>query len=186
MPTANAKEVRESQATKAAYEDESSKRMEDARAGKYGTPEPKDVDEKYKHQPVPVPIETVQAQTVPSPPGGIGIVQAPMSSWIGRYHVENMWEGMVNGIEAYVYAGSKADVAGKGRQGVWNDPEQGVLLLNTKGKGEDADYLTPTRTGRIKLQSANGTCLTVVSSNGTIYTFDVSTAKWSCETKKSR
>jgi hypothetical protein len=91
----------------------------------------------------------------------------------------------VNGIAAYVYAGSKADVPGKGTQGVWNDPEQGVLLLNTKGKGKDADYLTPTRTGRIKLQSASGTCLTAISTSGTIYTFDVSTGKWSCEAKKS-
>lgn len=145
-------------------------------AEQLGLSNPKDPNNRTA--PPPMAIETVQAQTLAKPANGIDIVQSPSSSWINRYHITNMWSGTVGGKVINIYVGSKADI--QGQPSVWKYPEQGVLLYDSMGRGNAAEYLSLTRNGALKLTASNGSCLTMVSSDMTTFTFDVSALTWSC------
>lgn len=154
----------------------------DAQEGKLGTPVPKDEKNRDANQPAPMPIETVQAQTLPNT-SPIQVPQSLPSGWASKYHVTTVWSGLVAGKDVNVYAGSKADDPGSGVKG-WGTIEQGVVIVDTKkpgdkpGKDKDS-YLSPTRTGMLTITSENGTCLGLASTDGTVYTFDVATLTWS-------
>ncbi|MEA2576084.1 MAG: hypothetical protein QOH93_3382 [Chloroflexia bacterium] len=164
-------------ATTEAQEQAHSQYVEDVRTGKVPSPLPK--DPQYIPTSIPMSIATVEAMTMPTPPGGIGIVQSPSSGWHHRYHIENMWSGAVDGTRVSLYAGSKADDFD-----VWNEPEQGVLICGMMSDKPEAEYLAPSRHGRLHLVVANGNCLSAVSADGTDYSFDVAQRTWGCGVTK--
>jgi hypothetical protein len=155
--------------------------QKDAKDGKLGTPVPKDEKNPNAHQPAPMPIETIQAQTLPYT-GPIQVPQSLPSGWGSKYHVTTVWSGSVAGKDVNVYAGSKSDHPGMGAD-AWGKVEQGVVIVDTKksadtpGKDND-DYTSPTRTGMLTITTVNGTCLGLTSTDGTAYTFDVAALTW--------
>jgi hypothetical protein len=182
--------VRAGQATKEAEDRAWEQLSQDARAGKLGTPPPKDVQSAAAHQHLPMPIATMEAQTVPNT-GPIQIPQSLPSGWGGKYHVTTMWTGTLkaNGQKVTVYAGSKADGGGAGGAKSWGPIEQGAVIIDDRGaapiegKGRlGGTYLSPTRTGMLTIVSADSSCLGLQSSDGTRYAFDVATQQWACST----
>lgn len=176
------------QATKEAEDRGWQQLSQDARAGKLGTPVPKDAQSAAAHQQAPMPVETVQAQTAPNT-GPIQFPQSLPSGWGGKYHITNLWTGTLGttGQKVTVYAGSKADETGASDAKSWGPVEQGVVIVDsraggpTTGKGKpDGAYLSPTRTGMLTIVSANGSCLRLQSQSGTNYAFDVATQTWAC------
>lgn len=181
-PLHDTKAAKDAEATKIAIDAADEQRMKDARAGKLGKLEPKDGTGDL-HLPAPGPIPSAQPT---APDTGISNELSPPSGWGARYRITNYWYGNVGKKRVSVYAGSVVDDYAKG---TWNDPEQGVVILYGKdakdvAKSKDKnEYLTPTRTGRLSVKSYNGTCLRLVSTNSTAYTFDVATQSWSCSTE---
>lgn len=107
---------------------------------------------------------------------GIDEHPVPLAGQSLQYHVLNAWQGQVNGAWVGYLAGSKADdMAG----GVWNTPEQGVLVAQGPTTPK-TNYLSPTRTGALRITSYSGTCLNLVSTSNVAYSFDMSTRRWSC------
>lgn len=105
------------------------------------------------------------------------------SGWGAHYRLTNMWHDFVGGLSTVAYAGSQVDDP---FYNVWNNPEQGVLVVKFTPSDPDANpdvltYLTPTRTGRIRIDFATGTCLRLVSTGGQLYLFDVAVGWWSCD-----
>jgi len=115
--------------------------------------------------------------TDPTPALGIDIGPSPRAGWGSQYHLMNGWEGVVNGVLTYVFAGSQADDIA---MGVWKSPEQGVVNVEDTTTNAGTDYLAPTRTGKLQIISYTGTCLALVSIANTTYAFDVATHAWSC------
>lgn len=129
---------------------------------------------------------------VPSPnqplePIPTGILQefSLLPGWASQYHIANAWQQFTNsnGDRVKVYAGSVADDAINGQ---WDTVEQGALVLlefpsNPNAIwGASTVYTTPTRTGQVSVTSYNGMCLTLASTGGSTYQFDVATRQWSC------
>jgi hypothetical protein len=182
VPTHDIAGITAGEATKTATDAKEEALMESSEATAVAN-EQLGIIDKYVYQtpPIPYPVGTIEAVTSALPPNGIGIVQSATSAFINKYHISNMWTGTVNGNLVNVYAGSKADV--DGQPGIWNTPEQGVLIYDTLGNGTDGEYLTGTRAGRLTLTASNGTCLTVAAYDAdeyTIFTFDAATRLWSC------
>jgi hypothetical protein len=176
------------QATKEAEDRAWQQLSQDARAGKLGTPVPKDAQSAAAHQQVPMPVETVQAQTAPNT-GPIQFPQSLPGGWGGKYHITTLWTGTLgtSGKKVTVYAGSKSDDTGVGDTKSWGAVEQGAVIVDSRaggpieGKGKpDGVYLSPTRTGMLTIVSANGSCLALQSQDGTKYAFDVATQTWAC------
>lgn len=180
--------VRAGQATKEAEDRAWEQLSQDARAGKLGTPPPKDVQSAAAHQQLPMPIETVAAQTVPNT-GPIQFPQSLRSGWGSKYHLTTTWTGTLktNGQKVTVYTGSKADERGTGDAKSWGPVEQGVVIVDDRGTGPTegrgrlgGTYLSPTRTGMLTIVAVDGSCLDLQSSDGTRYAFEVATQIWAC------
>jgi len=131
--------------------------------------------------PAPEPVETMAAQSS-SIPSGISVPQGLHGGWASKYHITNMWSGVVGSNTVAVLAGSKADDPAAG---VWGNPEQGFVLVDVGTSDSPSEYLTPAKNGIIQISSYSGTCLTLAtgstsSGSGTMYHFDVATLHWSC------
>jgi hypothetical protein len=77
---------------------------------------------------------------------------------------QNVWVGLVDGNEADVTAGALLD-----------DPEQGAiyLVVSIPRGGVMEQILTPTKHGAVRVVSEQNNRLTLVSTDGTTYYFDV-------------
>jgi hypothetical protein len=77
---------------------------------------------------------------------------------------QNDWFGFVDGNSTTVYAGALLD-----------EPDQGVvhLFINFRTRGFEEQILTPTKHGWVRVVSEKNNRLTLVSSDGTTYYFDV-------------
>ncbi len=126
------------------------------------------------------------AQPEPTVVAGIYQEFSQPMGWGTLYDVQNMWMGPVSGGHIQVYAGLKSDEVGRF---VVNGSGQGVIAVlafpydsasNIALTG--GEYLSPTRTGSLHITAASGICLSLTSTNGTQYAFDVTTRTWSCGT----
>lgn len=120
----------------------------------------------------------------PAGPARLGIFEdGPLpTGWGTQYRIGNRWGGSVNGQNTIAFAGSQADDQ---VYAIWNNPEQGVLIVMTYPNDPNlepvtANYLTPTRTGAVRVTSYSGLCLTLTSTGNTTYQFNVATRQWSC------
>jgi hypothetical protein len=77
---------------------------------------------------------------------------------------QNSWFGFVGGNSTTVYAGALLD-----------QPDQGVvhLFMNFPTRGFEEQILTPTKHGGVRVVSEQNNRLTLVSTDGTTYYFDV-------------
>ena len=77
---------------------------------------------------------------------------------------QNSWFGFVDGNTITVFAGALLD-----------EPEQGAvhLFMNFPTRGFDEQILTPTKHGGVRVVSEHNNRLTLVSTDGTTYYFDV-------------
>lgn len=78
--------------------------------------------------------------------------------------VENAWFGLVNGNIVTVYAGAPV-----------SDPEQGKLQINMVMPNRlfDGEFATPERNGALRVVAELNNRLTLMTTNGTTYYFDV-------------
>jgi hypothetical protein len=142
--------------------------LQDARNGLYGPVQPKDGG--------------FQPSDIPNVPDTLlinGIINHPVpeAGWGALYHISNGWTGLVGGPQLLVTAGSKVD---NYELGIWNTPEQGMVVMDGNAANLFGEYLTPTRTGAVRITSFSGSCLALLSTNNTSYHFDMATRAWSC------
>jgi len=90
--------------------------------------------------------------------GGWDVFRYPSDDVI----IQNMWRGALNatGDWANVYAGS-----------MYTDPTQGLVLVMADGPVQT--YLTPVRTGALRIVAEQNLRLTLVSTDGTTFYFDI-------------
>jgi hypothetical protein len=109
--------------------------------------------------------ETTQTQSAPLPPtqppaqGILDGIAPPFNTdvfWSGG----NQWNGYINNVFTIVYAGSRG-----------NDHEQGVVVVVTDTSEEWFD--TPAKDGTLTISSANGTVLSLTSTNESAYQFNL-------------
>lgn len=144
----------------------------DALQGAPGNKDPNIYPTPAPRTPVPVPT---------------GILELPslVPGWGSRYHIKNKWQEYVNGNgdRVGVYAGSVADEPIYAK---WYTPEQGALIIldfpadHSLPWGASHVYISPTRTGKLRVVSFNGLCLSLLSEDNTSYEFDVASRQWSC------
>ena len=93
----------------------------------------------------------------------------------GRFHpveavIQNYWQDLVNSNYVQVFAGATG-----------GDPQQGVIyrVVTSADKGDTRvdRYLTPEKHGTILVESETDWVLTLITSDGTRYEFDVNTAE---------
>lgn len=100
----------------------------------------------------------------PTPITGIrNIGQSPF----GKYAlIENQWQDIVNGQLVIVYAGRLGAA-----------PDQGFVAVSTgTPSGENVttqQFLTPTKSGAVKITAVNGSLVTLESTQGVTFTFDL-------------
>jgi hypothetical protein len=77
---------------------------------------------------------------------------------------QNAWFGLFNGLPVSIYAGALA----------W-DPEQGAIFLfmELPKRGVEDRFLTPTKHGGVRVVSDQDNRLTLLSTDGTTYYFDL-------------
>ncbi len=107
----------------------------------------------------------------PSTPAGAGIIidSLPTAS-IGKLigvRIANLWSEETGDRKIIVYAGSD-----------WNDDAQGIIFVAQVTLSGDilpdgGYYITPDKTGALRIISAEGERLTLLSQNGDTYYFDV-------------
>jgi len=108
----------------------------------------------------------VSAAVTANPPV-TGIRDVQLSPFRGEEAViENQWHGPVNGVYTVVYAGRLTQT-----------PDQGFVAVSTGSLGQPdfvlKQFPTPTRVGSVHVTGASGTVLTLQSSKGSLFTFDV-------------
>jgi hypothetical protein len=93
----------------------------------------------------------------------IGIIEYPTNPFPStEYVITNAWQELINGSYVTVFAGALA-----------NNPKQGMILVQMESPRRLRQYITPDQSGEIKISSAKGLRLVVVSSNNKTYYFDV-------------
>lgn len=111
---------------------------------------------------------TQPAVVPPLPTGVFESSQTPFSAAL--YRISNHWRGKIGDEYVTVYAGAKTA-----------DPTQGVVVVLTTSAIDLADrtaqtgglYLTAEKLGGLKLVAAQGTRLTLITSGGNNYLFDL-------------
>ncbi|MEP6776256.1 MAG: hypothetical protein ABJA50_11740 [Chloroflexota bacterium] len=179
VPTHDLAVIAAGQATKAALDVQEDAQQEAAiataiRSDQLGLPNSKDRNVTTAAL-VPMPVTTMQAQTLPRSSNGVNTIQSASSGWINRYHFSNMWSGTVDNHQVDLYAGSKVNGTSDG-----DSPEQGIILYSTLGASADMEYLTPTQHGVLTFTDATGGCLTATAADGTRFAFDAANHTWSC------
>jgi hypothetical protein len=118
-------------------------------------------------QPVPDPKYRPPSDT--PTPWRSGIFEsgnAPFPSSV--YYIENQWQDVVEGEHVNVFAGEYTQ-----------DPSQGVVMLaltSLDGKALSVkESPTPTKVGALKIVSANGFVLRLISTKGSSFTMDAAT-----------
>jgi hypothetical protein len=180
VPTHDIAVIAAGEATKAALDtkedaDQASAQATEVRSEQLGTPSAKTLP--TSSGPAPMPVATIEAQSIPTPSNGISIVQSASGGWRGRYRITNMWYGTVGGNKVYLYAGAKLDVPDALGSG---SADVGMVLYNTMGVTADAEYLTSPNHGGLTFTSSDGTCLTLTASDSTTLEFDAVGKDWSC------
>jgi hypothetical protein len=113
-------------------------------------------------------LATTPSPTPPITPFPTGTVESNMyqkaSGELLGLNTQNVWVGYVAGNEADVTAGA-----------LLSDPDQGAiyLVVSIPHGGVMELILTPTKHGGVHVVSEQGNRLTLVSTDGTIYYFDV-------------
>lgn len=93
-----------------------------------------------------------------------GIFDAGAELWHEGYRIQNAWAGSINGIWAYVLAGAHAA-----------DKQWGVVQVAREypNAGYARSYDTPVRAGSVRIISEVNYRLTLESSDGTTFYFDI-------------
>jgi hypothetical protein len=110
---------------------------------------------------------------VPEQPFITGIVNdgdAPFSS--EHVKIVNYWQGILNGVRTYIYAGSQTAEG--------TNPQQGVLIIQTTPdyplEGSTAPILTPVQAGPVSIVAAqDGTILAVSATGSYVFTLNTNT-----------
>ena len=114
------------------------------------------------------PLPPAPSPSFLSPPGSITDAPPPFSSQ--QFVTQNSWWDVVGGESYQVWAGSEA-----------SDASQGVVIIMA-GPASDTSHAgnytlqafpTPTQHGPVSITASTGTVLTLTSSDGTTFTFDV-------------
>jgi len=126
----------------------------------------------------------------PLPPTGILTGSAALPSlpgWGRVYTFENTWQQVISSTVYKAYAGILREDPYSSQVA---DPKlvpQGIIHIQidpldvmSTAPTSSGSYTTPTRTGSLHITAATGLCLTLVSTNGTTYQFDVQSRTWSC------
>ncbi len=126
----------------------------------------------------------------PLPPTGImtGSESLPsMPGWGHIFKFENTWQEVISGTLYKAYAGTLLEDPYSYQLADPNLVPQGIIHIQidpldvmSTATTSSGSYTTPTRTGSLHITAATGLCLTLVSTNGTTYQFDVQSGTWSC------
>jgi len=95
-----------------------------------------------------------------------GIIQYPSVPFPStEYKITNAWQDLINGKYVLVFVGTLA-----------SDPEQGIVIVIEASPRRVRQYLTPTKSGIIRITDAKDSRLVICSELGNeIYYFDVPT-----------
>lgn len=119
--------------------------------------------------------------TITHAPPVQGIQYKYPNAWNMHLRFENEWFGNVNGQSVAVFAGSFSTVDQFGK--VTEDRQQGYVAVAMESKGGvDTDYheyLTPTKHGAVKITAVNGTQVSLIATDGSTITFDLTTRTFS-------
>ena len=117
--------------------------------------------------PINTPLHVLAQPTVAVP---LGILETfnPLPGAGSRYRMQNMWQGYIGTDFAHVYAGVKSDDPNRF---VLTGIGQGVLYVqlfpaDPNAAGFAREFLTPTRSGPLRLITADGPRLTVAATHG--------------------
>lgn len=110
---------------------------------------------------------------VPELPFTTGIVNdgdAPFSS--EAINITNYWQGLLNGVRAFVYAGAQAAEG--------TNPQQGIIIVQTipdyPQQASTESLLTPVQAGPVSIVAAqNGLFLLTATTGSYVFAFDAST-----------
>lgn len=120
------------------------------------------------------------APTETSSPLPLGIQSKYPNWWNMKQRVENEWYGNLNGERVSVYAGVCPTFLGG--EAVY-DPQQGCIGVAVGSRSvADADYheyLTPRKSGAVRITAVNGTQVSLVAKDGTTFSFDLTTRTFS-------
>lgn len=101
--------------------------------------------------------------TVEAIPFSTGIFEGGEGAFYsGDVTIQNYWQNIVNGETVQVFAGS-----------LYEDPEQGLVIV--LGSSPSGRYYTPTRVGSLRIVDESGLRLTLVSTHGATFYFDIPT-----------
>lgn len=124
--------------------------------------------------PLPTGPVKFELTILPTQRAPTGIRQDPNPPGPSAYFlVQNAWQDYINGSLVQVFAGVNVDDPSGG---VIVPPGQGTLLVNpirSHGTIPSWSYKTPTRSGPARITAANGTLLTVTTTGGDQFLFDV-------------
>ena len=169
IPVQDATTTAKNEATKTAMEAEEARFMEAAAK----TPVVKPVDFQLPTRVVPTPVIYPPHITENGPlPSGWGSIYRITNRWLGRIHDRNVT----------VLAGSLVDDR---LQMIWREPQQGIVIVwvwpppGSEDNLEQTNYVTPTRSGIVRITSFQDTCLTLTADN-TNFQFDAATRTWEC------
>jgi hypothetical protein len=120
--------------------------------------------------------------TVTRGPEILGIQYKYQNAWNIHQRFENEWFGYIDGQYMAVFAGHVSTVGPGGK--VTEDEDQGYVAVGTGSEinGPDRnyhEYLTPTKHGGLKITAVNGTQVSLVAEDGTMFTFDLATRTFS-------
>jgi hypothetical protein len=120
--------------------------------------------------------KTPTAPSRPEPPWPSGIIESGLAPFPGSaYQFENQWHDVLDGEHVNVYAGAMGD-----------DPLQGVIVVRTTSldlmsAGPPEIFTTDQRVGTLRIVSAKDAILTLQSSQGRRFSFNVVTRVLSAE-----
>jgi hypothetical protein len=131
---------------------------------------------------------------IPDPPLPTGIFTGDtnlpsLPGWGSIYHVTNTWQNVRNDTRYAAYAGLEYDGPLSFQVDTPSQPAQGVIVIlelpsdpmaTVEAGTAGGTYLTPTRAGAVQIMAAMGFCLTLLSTNGAQFQFDVDSLTWSC------
>lgn len=130
-------------------------------------------------KPVSTPVPYQSSTTVFQRPAGIGmIVELDSSIFSSGYLVVNQWHAEQDGKRYGVYAGAQRNDPSQGGKTI-EQPWPGILAVIVQDsygntlKDEGGIFFTPIRAGTVRIVGAEGTILTTVAEDGTVFTFDV-------------
>ena len=125
-------------------------------------------------------VKNVPATDTPGPP--VRGIQDKYPNWWNIHLMPvNEWFGTMNGQAIEVFAGIYSTWSAGGTVEV---PGQGYIAVGVgsdlSGPNRDYhEYLTPTKHGGLKITAVNGTQVSLVATDGTVYTFDLDTRTFS-------